>query len=269
MELLEYEFARNALLGMIFLSVLSGIVGTYIVVRRMVFMAGGVTHASFGGVGLAYYLGFPPTLGALAFGVATALGVDALHSKGVRHDSAIAMLWSLGMALGVIFMTMTPGYAPNLMGFMFGDALAMSRTDIEMLGLAAIVTTALTITFYRPLLYMSFDPQYAQLTGWPVRAFNMVTSIIIALSISLTIKAVGIILVLSIFTVPPTMSSMFAKSLGRIMSMAGITALIGSVGGLMLSFKTDLPAGALISAILITVLLIVKIIKGITEKKRA
>ncbi len=259
-SILDYAFARNAIAAVCLLAVLSGVVGTYVVVRRMVFSAGGVTHASFGGIGLAYYAGFDPTLGALAFAVACALGINvATERGGVRTDSAIAMLWSLGMAVGVIFMSLTPGYAPNLMGFMFGDVLAVSRADVLASGALAIVVVALAVIFYRPLLYTSFDPTYAQVAGWRPRLVSGIASVIMALAISLSIKAVGIILVLSVFTMPQAIALCFVHTLPCVMIFSGLVALIGCAAGLALSFLFDLPSGAVITALLSVALIIIKL----------
>ena len=268
-ELLGYGFAQNALLSMLFLSVVAGIVGTYVVVRRMVFVAGGVTHASFGGIGMACYFGFSPTLGALLFAVATALGVEALSRRGrVREDSAIAMLWSFGMAIGVIFMTLTPGYAPNLMGLMFGDVLAVGRGDVVALGVVALVSVVLTVVFYRPLLYVSFDQTFAKLVGWRVGVVTTCASVLMALSISLAIKSVGIILVLSVFTIPQTIAGLYARSMGKIMALSSGIALVGCVGGLLLSFSFDMPAGAVVTALLSVSLLVVKLLSGWLDNKK-
>ena len=259
-SILDYAFARNAIAAVCLLAVLSGVVGTYVVVRRMVFSAGGVTHASFGGIGLAYYAGFDPTLGALAFAVACALGIDvATERGGVRTDSAIAMLWSLGMAVGVIFMSLTPGYAPNLMGFMFGDVLAVSRADVLASGALAVVVVALAVIFYRPLLYTSFDPTYAQVAGWMPRLVSGIASVIMALAISLSIKAVGIILVLSVFTMPQAIALVFVHTLPRVMVLSGLVALVGCAAGLTLSFLFDLPSGAVITALLSVALIVIKL----------
>lgn len=261
-SLLDYAFTRNAIAAVILLAALSAIVGTYIVVRRLVFSTGGITHASFGGIGLAYWAGFDPTLGALTFAIATSLAINAATRKGhIRPDSAIAMLWSLGMAIGVIFLSLSHGYAPNLMGFMFGDILAVSHTDILLSAITATLCTALTIIFYRPILYTAFDPTYAQIANWRPTTVTTIASILIAVAISLSIKAVGIILVLSVFTIPQSIALVFAHSLPRIMVLSGLIALVGSAAGLYLSFAFDLPSGAVITALLSLSLLFVKSIK--------
>ena len=259
---ITYPFVRNAIIAMVCLSVLSGVVGSYVVVRRMVFAAGGVTHASFGGIGLAYLLGLNPTFGALAFAVVTALSIHFSTRRGsLRSDSAIAILWSLGMAMGVIALSLAPGYAPNLMGFMFGDVLAVSIADVWANIGAALVAVLLAVLFYRPLLYSSFDPDYARLAGWHPDVVSLVAWVVMALAISLSIKAVGIILVLSVFTIPQAIVMSFSHRFATIMVTSALVALVGCVGGLALSFAFDLPSGAVITALLCLVLLIIKIIK--------
>ncbi len=261
-ELLHYEFAQNALVAMLLLSITAGIVGTYIVVRRMVFMAGGITHASFGGIGIAYYLGLSPTLGALVFAILTALGGEALGTKGkVRSDSAIAILWSFGMSVGLIFMFLTPGYAPNLMGFMFGDALTISHVDVLSIAALTVVVVTCAIVFYRPVMYVSFAPDYARLTGWRVRLIEVVMAIIVALAIVLSIKAVGIVLVLSLFTLPQAIANIFTKNLGRMMIASSAVAATVSVGGLLLAFAIDMPVGPVVTALLTLVFGLIRIIK--------
>lgn len=255
-------FVQYALVSVGLLAILSGVVGTYVVTRRMVFAAGGITHSSFGGIGLAYFLGLDPTLGALVFAVVTALCVNWVSERGVvRQDSAIAMLWSLGMAVGVIFLSLTPGYAPNLMGFMFGDILAVSAADVLANAVVAVACVVATVVFYRPLLYSSFDPEYARLSGWHPHAVSTVASVFVALAISFSIKSVGIILVLSVFSIPQAIAMSFVHTLPKIMLLSGAIALVGCVAGLLASFFFDLPSGAVITAVLSVALLIVKLLR--------
>ncbi len=262
MEIFEYSFVTNAVLLMLLMSVVAGIVGSYIVVRRMVFVAGGITHSSFGGIGIAYYVGMSPIVGALVFAILTALGIEMLGQKGkVREDSAIAMLWSLGMSIGVIFMFLTPGYTSNLMGFMFGDVLAVSHGDIIAMAVMAILISVATYVFYRPIMYVAFSPSFAKLMSWNVRLITMVMSIVVAVSIVLAIKAVGIILVLSLFTIPQTIANIYVKSLGKMMVVSVIIAILASSIGLSVAFAFDLPVGAVITALLAIVLIIHKIVR--------
>jgi zinc transport system permease protein len=262
MEIFEYTFVSNAVILMLLLSVVAGIVGSYIVVRRMVFVSGGVTHASFGGIGMAYYFGVSPLVGALVFAVATALGIELLGQRGkVREDSAIAMLWSLGMSIGVIFMFLTPGYTSNLMGFMFGDVLAVSRDDIYAMLAMALLTIAVAVVFYRPMMYVAFSPSFAKLMNWNVRLISLSMSVMVAVAIVLAIKAVGIILVLSLFTIPQTIANIYVKSFGRMMVISVVIAILANSVGLLTAFVFDLPVGAVVTALLSGVLLVVKIFK--------
>lgn len=266
-SLFQYDFITNAFVSMLFLSIVAGVVGTYVVVRRMVFVAGGITHASFGGIGIAYYCGFSPICGALIFAIFSALGLEYLNSKArIRQDSAIAMLWSLGMSVGLIFMFLTPGYAPNLMGFLFGDVLTVSDFDVFCVGLMAFVVVGGACVFYRPLLYVSFSPAFAKIIGWRVSLINALMSIVVAISIVVSIKAVGIILVLSLFTIPQSIANFFIRKLNHLMILSTSISVVGSACGLILSFVFDLPAGAVITALLTISLLIVRIILAILKR---
>lgn len=255
----EYDFIGNAVISMFLLSIIAGIVGSYIVVRRMVFVAGGITHASFGGIGIAYYLGISPIGGAMVFAILTALGIECLDNKAkIRHDSAIAMLWSLGMAIGIIFMFLTPGYTPNLLGFMFGDVLMVSTYDIVSMTIVALFVIIGAIIFYRPIMYIAFAPSFSQIMGWRVRFINIILSIVVAISIVLAIKAVGIILVLAMFTVPQAIANLFTRRFGKMMILSVAISIVGSLVGLILAFLFDLPSGAVVATLFIVSLLVIR-----------
>lgn len=144
LELLNYAFFRNALLGSLFASIACGIIGTYVVTRRLVFISGGITHASFGGLGIGFYFGLNPIFSAMVFSVFSAFGIQWLSRKqGVREDSAIAVFWSLGMAVGIMLTFLTPGYAPNLSEYLFGNILTVTRTDIVSLVILSVVLLSL------------------------------------------------------------------------------------------------------------------------------
>ncbi|TNF38046.1 MAG: metal ABC transporter permease, partial [Bacteroidetes bacterium] len=162
-NLFEYSFVIRSLLGAFFASITAGLAGTYIVSKRLVFLSGGVTHASFGGIGLGYYLGINPVVGAAVFGLGSALGMEYMSARGkMREDSAIGILWALGMAVGIIFIYLTPGYAPNLMSYLFGSILTVTDGDLIALGIISAVLIIYTAVFYRTLLYISFDENYAR-----------------------------------------------------------------------------------------------------------
>ncbi|MCG8582713.1 MAG: metal ABC transporter permease [Bacteroidales bacterium] len=246
-ELLGFSFFRNALIASILTSVLAGIVGSYIVARRTVFISGGITHASFGGMGIAYFLGFPPFLGAAIFAILSAIGIEWSSNKaGLREDSSIAILWSLGMAIGILFVFLTPGYTPNLMGFLFGDILTVQVSDLIWLTAIALICIVLVQLFYQVILAVAFDGEFASVSKIPVQTISYISSIIVAISIVLSIKVMGIILVLSLFTIPAAAANLFAKDLKKMMYFSVIISLIGSISGLLIAYYFDLPSGATI-----------------------
>ena len=207
MELIQYAFFQNALLGSLFTAIACGIVGTYIVMRRLVFICGGITHASFGGLGLGFFLGINPILTALLFSVLSAFGVEWVSkSQQVREDSAIAGVWSLGMALGVIFIFLTPGYAPNLSAYLFGNILTISKADIWASAALALALVALFSLFMREIIYVAFDANFARTQQLPVKWIEYAMMCFIAITIVLSIRMVGIMLLMSLMTLPPNNS---------------------------------------------------------------
>ncbi len=257
--LFNFEFFRNAFLAAFLASVTCGIIGTYIVSRRIVFISGGITHASFGGIGMGYYFGFNPIMGAVAFGILSALGIELFTKKAdLREDSAIAMLWSLGMALGVIFIFLTPGYAPNLMSYLFGNILTVSKSDLLFLVLLAVFVISFFLIFYRMIIFVSFDEEFALTNNAPVRLFNALLISLVALTIVLNIRVVGIILVMSLLTIPQAIANLFTKRFDVMMFYSIAFGFSGSVAGLSLSYIYDVPSGA---AIIFTLVVLYGIIK--------
>jgi zinc transport system permease protein len=246
-ELFGYQFVRNAFFASAFASIIAGFIGTYIVSRKIVFISDGITHASFGGIGIAYFLGLNPFMGAVIFGIASALGIEWVSSRSsVREDSAIAILWSLGMAVGIIFIFLTPGYAPNLMSFLFGSILNVTLFEVAMLAALALVVAIIFLVFYRPILYAAFDPEFATAAGLPVKLIRYFMLSLIALSVVVSIKIAGIILVMSLFTIPQVIANLFVRDFRKMIPLSMLFALLGMMGGLVASYFADLPSGATI-----------------------
>ena len=257
MEILRYTFFQNALWGGLFMAIACGIVGTYVVTRRLVFISGGVTHASFGGLGLGFYLGVNPFLTALGFAVLSAFGVEWMsRSRRVREDSAIAAIWSLGMAIGAIFIVLTPGYAPNLSSYLFGNILTISRTDIYWTGGFAAALSLFFTLYYRAVLYSAFDRDFARTQGLPVKAVEYVMTLFISVTIVLSIRLVGIMLLMSLLT------SDFRKI---IFGSIGL-GFASCVTGLYLSYILQIPSGAFIIVVLIACFLAAKLFHLIVRK---
>lgn len=252
MEILNYQFFQLALLGIVVVSLSSAIIGTYVVSRRMVFITGGITHASFGGLGLGVFLGWNPVLTAAVFAIGSALGVEWLSDRGrVREDSAIGVVWALGMALGTIFIFLTPGYLGDLTGFLFGNLLTISRSDLLATGLYLSVLLAVVVLLYRPILLCAFDRDFAHVQGLPVRAINLLMTILVSVCVVLTIRLIGIMLLMSLFTLPPMIAELFTHRLGMMMAVSAVVSLVFSVAGLALSAWISVPASAAIVLLLV------------------
>jgi len=265
LQLLSYTFIQNAILAAFLMSVACGITGTYIVSKRMVFISGGITHASFGGVGIGYFLGFPPLAGAAIFAVLAALTTENLtRRKILRNDSIIAILWSFGMALGIIFIYLTPGYAPNLMSYLFGSIITVTSTDLWLMFVLAVVVSLVFTFLYKPILYVAFDEQFARIRGIPVMLLNYMLIVLVALSIVLSIRTAGIILVLSVLTIPQNITNLFTNRFDYIMVGSIIIGFFASLLGLIISYYLDIPSGATIIFTLVVIYLAARLVKVVT-----
>lgn len=267
MDLLQYSFFQHALLGSLLTAIACGIVGTYIVSRRLVFISGGITHASFGGLGLGFYLGTNPILMAMLFSVLSAFGVEWVSkTQNVREDSAIAGVWSLGMALGVIFIFLTPGYAPNLSAYLFGNILTISTGDIVWIAGLALLLVVLFSLFLREIVYVAFDRDFAVTQGLPVKWIEYVMMFFIAVTIVLSIRLVGIMLLMSLLTLPQITVNLFTSDFKKIMFGSIAIGFLGCVAGLVLSYFLNVPSGAFIILVLVLFFLIVKAIKAVLKR---
>jgi zinc transport system permease protein len=259
MDLLQYAFFRNALAGSLFVSISCGIAGSYIVSRRLVFISGGITHASFGGLGLGFYLGVSPILSALLFSIASAFGIEWLSKRqDVREDSAIAAFWALGMALGVICIFLTPGYSPNISAYLFGNILMITHSDLVFAGVLAILLSALFILFFKPVLYTAFDSDFAKTQGVKVAVIEHLMMLAIAVTIVSSIRLIGIMLLMSLLTVPQMTANLFTSRLHRIILYSIGLSIAGCFSGLFLSYYFNVPSGAAIIFVQILLFLLCK-----------
>lgn len=267
LEVFQYNFFTNAILSTIFLSIPVGIIGSYIVSKRMVFISGGLTHASFGGIGIAYYLGIEPMIGASIFAVLSGLGIEFLPNKTeIRQDSVIGILWSFGMAIGIIFVYISPGYAPNLMSYLFGNILTITDNELYLIIVLSFLVSIFFYLFYRPILFSGFDTFYAQSHRLPIKYINYALITLASLTIVLSIRVVGIVLIISLLTIPPTSANLFTKSLNKIMLWSIIISIFGGVSGLMLSYYYEIPSGASIIFALVILFIVLKTIQYIKRK---
>ena len=245
MDLLQYTFFQHALLGSLLASIACGLVGTYIVTRRLVFISGGLTHASFGGIGLGLYTGISPILSAALFAVLSAFGVEWLSKrKDMREDSAIAVFWTLGMALGIMFTFLSPGFAPDLSAYLFGNILTITASDIALLGVLSVVLAVFFGLYLRPIVSIAFDREFARSQGLPVEFFEYALMLFIALTIVACLRMVGIVLVISLLTIPQMTANLFSHRFLRIVWLSIGIGYLSCLGGLLLSFYLNVPSGA-------------------------
>lgn len=264
LELLHYTFFRHALLGRLFASIACGIIGTYIVTRRLVFISGGITHASFGGIGLGLYAGISPLLSAAVFSVLSAFGVEWLSKrKDMREDSAIAVFWTFGMAVGIIFSFLAPGFTPDLSAFLFGNILTITPTDIWMLATLSVLLILFFTLFLNPIIYIAFDREFARSQRIPVAIFEYLLMMFIALTIVSCLRMVGIVLAISLLTLPQMTANLFTHSFKRIIWLSIAIGYIGCLGGLVISYKLQVPSGAAIIFFSILVYALCKVGKSI------
>lgn len=266
-DIATYEHLSDAFIACILSAITCGIVGSYVVARRMVFLSGGITHASFGGLGVALYADFNPLLGALLFASVASVGVEFASRRGnIREDSAIGIIWSVGMALGALFMSLTPGYAVELPSYLFGSISLVDGADIKWLALLMVMVVVGAMLYGRKIMYMTFDEEYARSQGVPTTVVAYAMSVVVAVTIVLSIKVMGIVLLMSLVTIPTVVANTLSKDFRWITLLAVLTALLCNIAGFVMSYEVVLPSGggiptgSCIIFLLFVVLLLVKLI---------
>lgn len=247
LEALQYEFMRNALIAGLLAAVACGIVGVYVVVKRIVFISGGIAHASFGGIGLGYLTGMSPVLGAMFFTLASALGMGlVIRRTKLPEDTAIGILWAMGMAMGIIFIGFAPGYAPDLFSYLFGNILTVPFSDLVLMLVLDAFIVAVVLAFYKGFLALSFDEEFGTVVGVPVERLYLLLLCMIALTVVVLIRVVGIILVIALLTIPAALAKQFTYDLRKMMLLAILFGALFTFGGLWLSYELNLASGATI-----------------------
>ncbi|MBD5316309.1 MAG: metal ABC transporter permease [Bacteroides sp.] len=268
--MIEYAFFQNALAGILIISVAAAIIGTYVVTRRLVSIAGGVTHACFGGLGLGYFLGVSPVAMAGAVAVASSLGVEWLARRhNVRADSAVAVVWALGMAIGVVFVFLTPGYVPELNTFLFGNILTIGRADLWAFGIYTTLLAAYYTVRFRVVTACAFDPDFARVSRLPVTAVTTVMTVFIAVGIVLTIRLVGVMLLMSMISLPQMIAETFTRRMAPMVAGATAVSVLCCTGGLFLATVINVPCSALMVLVLVGVYGMARLIKAIKPRHRA
>lgn len=246
-DALQYDFMQNAVFAGLLASVACGIIGVYVVVNRLVFIGGGISHTAFGGIGMGYYLEINPIMGALYFTIFTAMGIGFLTRKSsLAEDTVIGIMWAMGMALGILFIGLAPGYAPDLMSYLFGSILTVSDSDLMLMIILDAVILFVVIGFYKEFLARSFDEEFGTIVGVPVQAMYYLFLVLIALTVVMLIQVVGVILVIALLTIPAAIARQFTYNLKTMMLLAIFTGAIITFFGLWLSYELDVASGATI-----------------------
>ncbi|MBO7243637.1 MAG: metal ABC transporter permease [Alistipes sp.] len=266
-NIFAYDFLTNAFVACLLSGITCGVVGSYIVARRMVFLSSGITHASFGGLGIALYLGINPLVGALSFAALSSIGIEFTSRRGgIREDSAIGIIWSVGMALGALFLSLRPGYATDLTSYLFGNILLVDSGDITWFAILTVFVVVGAIVGLRKLMYITFDEEFARSQGISVSLVAYTMSVVIALTIVMSIKVMGIILLLSLITIPVVVANTLTRDYRLIAIFSSVVAVVGNILGFLLSYEFDLPTGSCIIFILVLLLVVVKLYRAFSVR---
>lgn len=243
----QHGFLQTALLAGLLASLGCGVMGSYVVVKRIGYMAGGISHSVLGGMGAALFFGFSPTLGALlaAVGAALAIGWIKLRWK-VQEDTLIGALWAVGMSIGVLFISRTPGYSTDLMSYLFGNILLVSVDQLWEMAVLDVLVIVLVLAFYRQFLAISFDEEFARLRGVPVTTFYLLFLCLVAITVVMLVQVVGLVLVIALLTLPAAIAGHYMHTMGKMMLVASALGAIFTSTGVAISWHLDMPAGAII-----------------------
>ena len=245
--LFEYQFMQNAFIASILASIVCGIIGVIVLEKKLVMMSGGIAHTAYGGVGLGYLLGFEPIIGAFLFSVSAALGIGAIKRRGgVQSDVIIGLFWSLGMALGIVFIALMPGYPPDLNSYLFGNILSVTKADLYLMIILSFLVVFIVIALFNDWKAYLFDEEFASIIGIKTVFLEYLLLILVAMTVVVLIRVAGIILVLALLTAPSAMASIFSKRLKSRMIFAVIFGVFFCISGLWISYKLNIASGACI-----------------------
>ena len=251
MEIFQYEFMRNAIIAAVLVNITCGIVGTYVVIKKLVFISGGISHAAFGGIGLGYFLGVNPIVAAVPFSLLSAITIGLISKKSkLSEDAAIGIIWAAGMAMGIIFINLTPGYAPDLFSYLFGNILTIPVMDLYIMLILDSIIILIIVLFFKEFYAVSFDEEFSTVIGIPNRIIYLVLLCMVALSVVILIRIVGIILVIALLTIPSSICRQFTYNIKKLIISSIVTGVILTIAGLWLSYLLNLASGATIIILL-------------------
>lgn len=272
-DALSFEFMQNALAAGLLTSLICGIMGTLVVVNRIVFLSGGIAHAAYGGIGLSFYFKWPFLAGTIGFSLGASMLMAAVSHK-VKHraDTIIGVIWAVGMAFGIILLDLTPGYNVDLMSYLFGSILTVPDSDLYIMTVIAILMLLLVTYYYKDLLAMSYDEEFARIRGVRVKTLYFGLIAMLAVTIVLVIKVVGLILIIALLTIPPFMVEKYVTSLMQMMVASSLLGAIFTVTGMWISYYYNLTSGAsiiMVSGVAFLFSLVPDVVKAMVKNGRA
>lgn len=245
--ILKYNFIQNALAAAILASIACGIIGTMIVEKKLVMMSGGIAHTAFGGVGMGYFLNIEPIIGALIFSLLSSLGIAKIHRElDTQTDILMGLFWSMGMAAGILFIALTPGYPPDMSSYLFGDILTVTKSDLTIMVLLDLIIIAIVASLFNAFKTYLFDEEFLMVKAINVRVFDNLLFAMIAATIVLLIRVAGIILIIALLTAPAAIAKLFTNDLKRIMVISSLLGMVFCLSGLWVSYEMGIASGATI-----------------------
>jgi len=233
---------QRAFVGGLLAAVACGIIGVYTVVKKMAAISGGVSHASFGGIGIGYYFEMNPITAALLFTVASALGMGfAIRRTKLSQDVVIMAIWATGMALGVLLLFLTPGYKPDIATYLFGNVLLVSNTDLLRMAIIDVIIVFIVVLLYKEFLALSFDEEFGTVVGAPMRGLYYLLLCLVALTVVVVIKVIGVILITALLVLPVMTSKQLTHTLWKMMLLSIALGMLITTAGLWLAYELDLP----------------------------
>lgn len=266
--ILSYTFMQNALIAALLASIVTGIIGTIAIEKKLISMSGGIAHASFGGIGFGYLLGFEPIWGGLFFAVGSSVLISRISKNSkMKADTMTGILWSFGMALGILFISLAPGYMPDMTSYLFGDILSVSTSSLIYMALFTAVILFVFIMLFNHLIIYLFDENYAKARGINTKALEWIVYIMIPIGIMVLIKIVGIILTIALMTIPVSIAKLLCKSIKRVIGVSILFSIIFSIIGLVISYYVNIPSGVCIILLSTVVYLVLLLVKRRIQKK--
>jgi zinc transport system permease protein len=260
----NHGFMQNAVIIGLLASVACGVMGTYVVVRRIVFISGGISHTVLGGMGIAYYYGYDPMHGAVVSALVAAVVIGLVSLRYHQYeDTIIGAVWAIGMAVGILFIYKTPGYNVDLMSYLFGNILMVEKESVRLVACLDAFIILLVVLFYKRFLAVCFDEEYSELQGIGIVSTYLLLLCLIALTVVILIQVVGIILVIALLTLPAATARYYARSVVQMMILASVLGAVLTTSGLIVSYQPDLPAGATIIVIAGLAYLLATVLKGL------